>query len=333
MKTIGVFSGKGGTGKTTFVINLSVALSLMGKHVVAVDFNLTTPHLSLQVGFIPNITLNKVLKNSASIEEAIYPKHNTLFLPASINLKDLEDLDFAQIEFQLREWLKNFDYVIIDSPPSLGREAMIALRCVDEVIFITLPTVTALTDIIKMRKLTEEMGKKVLGLVVNRYRKKRYELSIKEIEDVTEIPVIAVIREDEDFLKSEALNIPFVLYKRYKAEPLFRKVFLNAGDIYSIPILFQKIRFQKNQAATPVIMETISFMLVSSLSFSPTFWPLLKTTILSTSSKTWAILWLIMIIETPKSALIRLISSIILRSCLTPRLLVGSSKIRILPPQ
>jgi len=244
MKIIGVFSGKGGTGKTTFVINLSIALNLMGKNTVAVDFNLTTPHLSLQVGFIPNVTLNKVLKNVAPIEEAIYPRHNTLFLPASINLKDLEYLDLTQIELQIKDWLKNFDYVIVDSAPGLGKEVMTALKLVDKAIFITLPTVTALTDIIKIKKLTEEMGKKVLGLVVNRYRNKKYELSIKEIEEITELPVIAVIKEDEDFLKSEALNIPFVFYKRHKAEPFFKVASMIAGIPYSEPGLFQKIKFR-----------------------------------------------------------------------------------------
>ena len=95
-----------------------------------------------------------------------------------------------------------------------------------------------------MKKLTEEMGKKVLGLVVNRYRKKKYELSIREIEEVTELPVIVAIKEDEDFLKSEALNIPFVLYKRHKAEPFFKVASLIAKIPYSKPSLFQKIKFR-----------------------------------------------------------------------------------------
>ena len=62
-KIIGIISGKGGVGKTTFSANLAIALSNFGKRVVVVDCNITTPHLAYYLGAKNySITLNNVLK-------------------------------------------------------------------------------------------------------------------------------------------------------------------------------------------------------------------------------------------------------------------------------
>jgi len=68
MKLITVTSGKGGVGKTTTSINLGAALNELGKEVVVVDANLTTPNLGLHFGApIVPVSLNHVLQGKADI--------------------------------------------------------------------------------------------------------------------------------------------------------------------------------------------------------------------------------------------------------------------------
>ena len=67
-RIIACASGKGGVGKTTFVANLGVALAELGKDVIAVDTNLTTPNLGLHLGVpLYPTTLHDVLKGKASM--------------------------------------------------------------------------------------------------------------------------------------------------------------------------------------------------------------------------------------------------------------------------
>ena len=49
-RIIGISSGKGGVGKTTVTANLALALKKMGKRVLMIDCNLSTPHLSYYLG-------------------------------------------------------------------------------------------------------------------------------------------------------------------------------------------------------------------------------------------------------------------------------------------
>ncbi|MBS3051549.1 MAG: P-loop NTPase, partial [Candidatus Aenigmarchaeota archaeon] len=70
-RIIAVVSGKGGVGKTTMVANIGTALSKLGKNVIILDANLTTPSLGMHLGVpLYPVTLHDVLKGRANIKDA-----------------------------------------------------------------------------------------------------------------------------------------------------------------------------------------------------------------------------------------------------------------------
>lgn len=214
---------------------MSSALGLLGKRSCLVDFNFTTSHLTLVAGLSPSVTFNDVLKNEADIKSAMYPCYNTFFIPASLSLSELENLEISDLKSRLMSLLGDFDYVILDSAPSFGKEALSAIQASDELIYVTTPTISSITDIIKCEQLATSLGVTPLGIVVNKYRKKNFELRPIEISRITELPILAVIKDDTDFLKSEAMRVPFVLYKKSKAGELMNIASMISGVEYKKP--------------------------------------------------------------------------------------------------
>ena len=97
-RIIAVVSGKGGVGKTTMVANIGVALAKMGKNVIILDANLTTPSLGLHLGVpLYPITIHDVLKDQKNISDEIA---RNLFrgLLAGISEED-NSLNFGKLAF------------------------------------------------------------------------------------------------------------------------------------------------------------------------------------------------------------------------------------------
>jgi chromosome partitioning protein len=143
-KIISLVNQKGGVGKTTSAINLSTYLAASGKAVLLVDLD---PQSNASSGL--GIDIQKVDKN---LYHNLISKHHykdTLIKTSTLNLDIIpsnQDLAGAAIEladvenreFQLYEILKEakseYDYVIIDSPPSLGLLTVNGLVASEEVI-------------------------------------------------------------------------------------------------------------------------------------------------------------------------------------------------------
>lgn len=209
VRVIDVCSGKGGVGKTTLAANLGIALQRMGLRVALVDCNLTTSHLGLLFGIHahPN-TLNGYLRGESTFEQAIYTHFSGLkIVPASLRLGDLVDIDTGRLRDIVRATFIDYDVVILDSAPGLGREALIALGLADEVLFVAEPYMPSLVDVLKAKQLMDSvarlrgMNPRYLGIVLNRVRSKRFEISTEDAKDFTDLPVIGIIPEDESVLE------------------------------------------------------------------------------------------------------------------------------------
>lgn len=215
-RIIGIVSGKGGVGKTTIVANLGATLaSKFKKDVVIIDCNLTTSHLSLSLGmYYCPVTLNNILRGEKHISEALYDHPSGMkIIPASLHLRELEGVDISKLKEVIKDLKGKVDIIFLDASPGLGREAYATIHASEEIIFVTNPNIPAATDIIKCKELIREINKKSVGVVLNMVSKKGYELSKREVEVLTEMPVIASISHDKNIHKSLATRMPVVMFK------------------------------------------------------------------------------------------------------------------------
>jgi septum site-determining protein MinD len=204
-RVIAVCSGKGGVGKTTVAANLGLALQKLGKTTAVIDTNFTTAHLGIYFGILNNqLSLNDFLKGTTPMANVIQSHPTGLkIIPASLSLKDL-DVDFSGFAEAIRNELGSCDFIILDSAPGFGKEALISLGAADELLLVANPYLPSVVDISKARELVMGMEKRpaLLGIILNRVRKKSYELNNDEVRAFTEIPVMGTIPESEKILAS-----------------------------------------------------------------------------------------------------------------------------------
>ena len=153
-KVIGVFSGKGGVGKTTTVANMgSVIAHDFGKRVIAIDANTSGSSLGIHLGMHFNpLTLNNVMKGDVEVWSAISEHGSGMWvLPASIKLKDYF-VDHSKLPKIIKKASKRFDIVLIDTAPTLGDETLWVMNAIDEAVMVINPDLPSVVESLKMAK-------------------------------------------------------------------------------------------------------------------------------------------------------------------------------------
>ena len=165
-KIISVINNKGGTGKTTTVLNLGAALQRRKKKVLLIDLD-SQGNLTSSFGIdAPKVSIGEVLVEGLPIHDSIQKVGKLSLIPSRSDLLDFVTrlANEPGREFMLREALEpltsSFDYILIDCPPSLGILSINSLVAADEYIvpmqaenfaFIGLDRILQVTDKVRKR--------------------------------------------------------------------------------------------------------------------------------------------------------------------------------------
>ena len=198
-KAIAIFNQKGGVGKTTTNINLAACLALNGKKVLIVDIDPqgnTTTGMGISKKNLEN-TSYEIIVEGIEPEKAIMSTRveGLDIIPASVNLAgaEVEMVSVKGREKRLKRALdkvkKNYDYIFIDCPPSLGLLTINSLTAVDSVLipiqceFYALEGVSQLMSTIDLVKKGFNPKLEIQGVILSMFDG-RTNLSIQVVEEV-----------------------------------------------------------------------------------------------------------------------------------------------------
>ena len=237
-KIIGIVSLKGGVGKTSIVSALGGALASLGKKVLLIDGNLSSPNLGLHFNIVnPEITLHDVLERGARPSEAVYPLPDFDLMPASLFRK--LNASPLKLKDRISYLRRSYDVIVIDSSPALDEETLGVILASDGILVVTTPDHPTMANTLRAVKLAKQRGTPIIGLVLNKVYNKNFELSMAKMEDCLDIPVMAVIPHDLGFLESLSEFTSYPSFKpKSKASEEFRKLAaLVMGEKYDTPRL------------------------------------------------------------------------------------------------
>ncbi len=212
MRTIVVASGKGGVGKTTVAINLSILLAQAGKKTVLVDADTAMANVGIMLGIErAPINLHNVLMGEASIKDAMYEGPSKLkYVPSGLSSEKVKKLDYTRLADAISE-LEGNDFVIMDGPPGLDANEELVIKSAKEVLLVTTPEPAALADCLKIKNFAERASLKIAGLVTNQVLRDPAEIKPQDVENLLGVKLIAEIPEDIEVRRSTALQIPVIL--------------------------------------------------------------------------------------------------------------------------
>ena len=169
---IAVTSGKGGVGKTVFAVNLSIALAKKGYKTVIVDADTNLANVDVLFGLRPKSTLADVILSQAKLEDVMIEDPNGIkIIPGNSGTKEFLYMDENIKERLLQEiWRleRSHDFIILDTASGVSPMAVDFAARANEVILITTPEPTAITDAYAMTKILHSFKENInLKLVLN----------------------------------------------------------------------------------------------------------------------------------------------------------------------
>lgn len=213
-KTIGIIAIKGGVGKTTISSSLAVDLANnYGKKVLLIDANYGAPNLGLHMDILePQKTIHEVLANNVGIECAVHSRFGVDVIPGSYNFP--YPFNPLKLRNRIRKISRNYDFVVIDSSPSLNEEILSTMLASDTLFTVSTPDYPTLSCTLKASKLAFQRGRPIAGIILNKVREPKYELNMNEIEKITNIPIVAKIHDNKIPSRAIFNRIPIPLYDK-----------------------------------------------------------------------------------------------------------------------
>ena len=220
-KIITITSGKGGVGKSNFVVNMGITLHKKGKKVLIFDADIGMGNDDVLMGALPRYNVFDLLKGKDVNEVVVQGPYGINLLPGGSGINYIENLEekerLAFIE-KLTS-LDEYDYIFIDTGAGINKNVLAFIACSEETIVITTPEPTSLTDAYSLIKATDHFKlTDTANVIVNRA------FSIKDGEETynklkravdkfltIKINYLGSISEDRKLVEGVRAQVPFTI--------------------------------------------------------------------------------------------------------------------------
>ncbi len=218
-KGIVITSGKGGTGKTLFAVNMAAVLALRGKKVVLVDMDMGLRNLDLYLGLESRVVYNvmDVFSGLCGIRRALVrdKRFPCLHLLSASPHRDQRDITPLHMEVLMEKLKEDFDYVLVDAPAGIDKGFDVAVTGSDQGIIITEPEIASLRDGDVVNGLLKAKGIRHRHWVINKVKGDLMDTgalpSIDEITSAIRGRVAGLIQYDDNILVAATRGIPIVM--------------------------------------------------------------------------------------------------------------------------
>lgn len=219
-RKIVVTSGKGGVGKTTLAVNLSVCLAKKGERVALCDADFGLNNADVVFGMESLITYDivDVIEGRCRAKQALvkYPHLPNLYLLTSSCSSPERYISPQAVKAVLDSLAPQFDFIIIDCPAGIDEGFHRAVALADEAIVVTTPQITALRDADKVVTALKSYRLNGIMVVLNMVRGDLLMsgacLSPQDVSELLKSPLLGVLPEEYGICEGD-LSSPHPAFK------------------------------------------------------------------------------------------------------------------------
>lgn len=248
-RTIAVTSGKGGVGKSNFALNFALSLVEQNRKVLIFDVDLGFANVDVLLGRSPEESIATMVEKDLSIWDIIEEGPNgLLFISGGTGFNEMFKLDEAKMKKffdELSEIQGHVDYVILDTGAGLSDENLRFILASDDVILVTTPEPTSITDAYSIVKMVHVKDPNVhMKLIINQCTtEKEGQQTADNFRQVTqqflgkEIGTLGFIPSDANIPAAVKKQVPFLLaFPNTYASQAMRKV---TGEFLDLPVPYK----------------------------------------------------------------------------------------------
>lgn len=222
-KVITVCSGKGGVGKSNFSLNFALSLIQQNKKVIIFDVDLGLANIDVLMGLTPRKNMLTMLEHNLSIWDIIEKGPEGLQLVAGgSGFNHLFHSDQSKLDKLFQELGRlhgQIDYIILDTGAGLSNESLRFILAADDVIVVTTPEPTSITDAYAVLKMTFLQNPDInIQLVINRCSTlSEGQATGEKLNMVSkqflkkDVQVLGYIPDDPNVMKAVKKQTPFLL--------------------------------------------------------------------------------------------------------------------------
>lgn len=243
VQVIAVASGKGGVGKTNVSVNLSLALSGMGKNVVLLDADLGLANVDLLLGLHSEYNLSHVISGERTLEEVMVDGPEGLkIIPASSGTQMMSELSPSEHAGVIRAFSEintPIDVLVVDTAAGISDSVVSFTKASNEVIVVVCDEPTSLTDAYALMKvLNSDHGVQRFNILANSVRSPKEGLNLfAKLTRVTDhyldvtLDFMGAVPYDEYLIKAvKKQNAVMQSYPQSPSAMAFRKLAKKAAS-------------------------------------------------------------------------------------------------------